>query len=201
MSKGGAGNVVVKILTFILVAVLILGIIGVAAYFFLREKGVTYYVEFDGQRYAAGSDGGNLHLSPSDTPLTFTVKSLVGEQINYDVRVVSNEANNFGFYVGEEFQRFYSNDDENDDYSDLFGLQKNADNFTMNISDGFSVERALTEKFGGDVMLRDSLSEEYSYFVIEVTSGDSSLDLWFTFSGQSVIYPDGVTIDPPQIIY
>lgn len=198
MSKGsGAGSVFGKIITFILVAVLILGIVGIAGYFLLREQGMTYYVEYNGQRYMGGMDGGSLILQRG-TPNEFSVKSLTGEEVNYSVKVTANEANNFGFYVGEEFQRFYSeDDDEVNDYSQEFGLQKNADGFSLTMPEDYTVEQALEDKYGGEVNLRDELSDNMAYFVITVTVEKTSLNLWFVIGADVT----GVTIDPPHIIF
>ena len=198
MSKSsGAGSVFGKIVTFILVAVLILGIVGIAAYFLLREQGMTYYVEYNGQRYMGGMDGGSLVLQ-AGKPHEFSVRSLTGEEVNYSVKVTANEANNFGFYVGEEFQRFYSeDDDEVNDYSQEFGLQKNADGFSLTMPEDYTVEKALEDKYGGEVWLKDELSDSTAYFVITVTVEKTSLNLWFTFGAEIT----GVTIDPPHIIF
>ena len=61
-----AGSINGKVITFILVVLLALGITAVALFFIMRENGITYYVEYNGERYLADSEGGNLWLPPSD---------------------------------------------------------------------------------------------------------------------------------------
>ena len=60
MSKAnGTINTIGKIITYILVVLLVLGIAGGISYFVLRNQGITYYVEYDGEKYLADSDGGS----------------------------------------------------------------------------------------------------------------------------------------------
>ena len=82
MSKAnGTINTIGKIITYILVVLLVLGIAGGISYFVLRNQGITYYVEYDGEKYLADSDGGSLYLPPSDKPQSFAVKSLTGGEV------------------------------------------------------------------------------------------------------------------------
>lgn len=197
MSKAkGAGSAFGKVLTYILVVLLLLGIAGGVAYFFMRSQGVTYYVEYNDTQYLANSDGGSIGLRTGETH-EFSVKSLTGEEVNYSVKVISNEANNFSFSIGDELHRFYEGNDANDDYSSLFGLQKSADGFTITIPNNVTVESIVSEKFGGEIELLSELSDEYSYFVVVVSSGDSVVNLWFTLDGNVT----GITLDTTHIIF
>lgn len=197
MSKAkGAGSAFGKVLTYILVVLLLLGIVGGVAYFFMRSQGVTYYVEYNDTQYLANSDGGSIGLRTGETH-EFSVKSLTGEEVNYSVKVISNEANNFSFSIGDELHRFYEGNDANDDYSSLFGLQKSADGFTITIPNNVTVESIVSEKFGGEIELLSELSDEYSYFVVVVSSGDSVVNLWFTLDGNVT----GITLDTTYIIF
>lgn len=197
MSKAkGAGSAFGKVLTYIFVVLLLLGIVGGVAYFFMRSQGVTYYVEYNDTQYLANSDGGSIGLRTGETH-EFSVKSLTGEEVNYSVKVISNEANNFSFSIGDELHRFYEGNDANDDYSSLFGLQKSADGFTITIPNNVTVESIVSEKFGGEIELLSELSDEYSYFVIVVSSGDSVVNLWFTLDGNVT----GITLDTTHIIF
>lgn len=199
MSKsngGGALNAVGKVITYILVVLLVLGIAGMVAYFALRAQGVTYYVEYNGERYVANGDGGSLGLVNGET-YTFAVKSLTGGEVNYDVTVQSNYSNNFDFVIDGEYKQFYSTTDENNDYSAVFGLQKKADGFSITIPDHFTVEQAVETQYGGDIELQNGyeIDTDLCYFVITVTSDESTVSLWFTFSDLTV------TLDPPQIVF
>ena len=197
MSKSnGALGAVGKVVTYILVVLLVLGIAGGIAYFALRSQGVTYYVEYGGEVYLANGDGGNITLRTGETH-EFSVKSLTGGEVNYDVKVVSNSANNFTFVCDGKPQSFCCTDEELNDYSEIFGLQKNADGFSLSFPDGFTVEQAVEEKFGGEVLFDEELQSDKAYFVISVVADESSVDLWFVFGAKVT----GVTLDPPQIVF
>ena len=197
MSKSnGVFGAIGKVITYILVVLLVLGIAGMVAYFALRAQGVTYYVEYGGERYVANGDGGSIELLNGATS-NFTVKSLTGGEVNYDVTVQSNSANNFDFVLNGENYQFFGKNDENNDYAVVFGLQKKADGFSLTIPDHFPVEQAVETQYGGDIELQNGyeISDDLCYFVITVTSEDSAVNLWFTFSGLTV------TLDTPQIVF
>lgn len=197
MSKtNSVGNAVFKFLTYLLVVLLVLGIAGMVAYFALRGQGVTYYVEYNGERYVANGDGGSLGLINGET-YNFAVKSLTGGEVNFDVTVQSNYSNNFDFVIDGEYNQFYSTTDENNDYSTVFGLQKQSDGFSLTLPDHFTVEQAVEMQYGGDIELQNGyeISDDLCYFVITVTSGESAISLWFMFSDLIV------TLDPPQIVF
>lgn len=197
MSKSnGALGAIGKVITYILVVLLVLGIAGMVAYFALRAQGVTYYVEYGGERYFANGDGGSIELLNGATN-RFSVKSLTGGEVNYSVTVQSNYSNNFDFVIDGEYRQFYSTTEENNDYAAVFGLQKKADGFSLTFPDHFTVEQAVETQYGGDIELQDGyeISDDLCYFVITVTSGESSVSLWFTFSDLTI------TLDPPQIVF
>lgn len=195
MSKtSGAGSAFAKVITYLLVVLLVFGIAGAAAYFLLRKNGVSFYVEYGGTRYYGGAEGGELSLSPSDTPYSFSVQSLTGGEVNYSVSVTSNEANNFDFSFDGSNYRFYGSDESGNDYSKSFSLQKSADGFTL-IVPQMSVEEIVEEKYGGEIELAKDLDADAAYFVITVTSDGSSVSLWFDIEFYLLI------LDPPAIVF
>ena len=103
--------------------------------------------------------------------------------------------NYFSFTCNGKIYQFVSTEEANNDYSEVFGLEKGADGFSLSFPDGFTVEQAVEEKFGGEVLFDEELQSDKSYFVISVTSEDSAVNLWFTFSGLTVM------LNPPQIIF
>lgn len=193
MSK--AGNIIGKVVIFILVVLLILGITAVALFFVMREKGVTYYVEYNGERYFAGSDGGSLWLPPSDNPYRLSVKSLTGGEVNYTVKITSNKANNLMFTVGDELWYLWNDNAEKDDYTEVFGLQKQTDGFSLTIPEDFTVEKAIETKYNADIELKDEIQDNLCYFVITVSVDKTAVNLWFSFNELTV------TLNPPQIIF
>lgn len=194
MSKASSGFG--KIIAWLLVVVLIIAAVGVALYFALRSQGITYYVEYGGERYFANSDGGGLALYTEDKQ-SFSVKSLTGGEIEFDVKITSNADNNIRFVYGDEFHYSYAGVPETDDYSDVFGLQADTDGFSVIIPQNMTVEQAIETKYGGDITLMNELSDNLAYFVIVVTVSESSVKLPFIF----VDKVSGVTLDPPQIIF
>lgn len=196
MSKAnGTINAIGKIITYILVVLLVLGIAGGISYFVLRNQGITYYVEYGGEKYLADSDGGSLYLPPSDKPRSFSVKSLTGGEVNFDVKITSNSANNFTFVYDGQPQKFYGTNEEQNDYSEVFGLEKSADGFTLSIPENFTVEEAVKMKYGGDIEIQGDLNYKLCYFVITVSVDKTAVNLWFNFTELTI------TLDPPSIIF
>ena len=192
----GALDTAGKVVTYILVVLLILGIAGLAAWFALRSQGVTYYVEFEGDRYLANGDGGRLALMSGETH-AFSVKTLTGGEANFEVKITSNPANNFTFSHDGEVYQFVSGEAGDNDYSQVFGLEKETDGFTLTLPEGFTVQRAVEEKFGGAVELGTELQDDRAYFMITVTAGESSVQLWFLFGAEV----SGLSVDPPFVIF
>lgn len=188
--KSAAGKVIAWILVILLVAAVSLA----AGYFFLRDQGVTFYVEYGGTRYYAKSEGGSIGLRSGKTH-SFSVKSLTGGEMNYSAKIISNEANNFGFFVGGEFHRFYDDDEQNDDYSNVFGLTKSPNGFTVTIPETLTVESAVEEKFGSDITPQTELQKDICYFVITVAADGSNVNMWFKIDELLL------SIDPPSIIF
>ena len=50
----GAGKAVGKIVTYLLIVLLVLGVAGAVFYFVAKQEGVSFYVEYDGTRYYSG---------------------------------------------------------------------------------------------------------------------------------------------------
>lgn len=193
MSK--AGSIIGKVVIFILVVLLILGITAVALFCVMREKGITYYVEYNGERYLAGSDGGSLWLPPSDNPYRLSVKSLTGGEVNYTVKITSNKANNLMFAVEDELWYLWNDNAEKDDYTEVFGLQKQTDGFSLTIPEDFTVEKAIETKYNADIELKDEIQDNLCYFVITVSVDETAVNLWFSFNELTV------TLDSPSIIF
>lgn len=194
--KDKVSSTLSKIITYILVVLLLLGVTGCIAFFALRSQGVIFYVEFENDRYFANGEGGSISFVNGET-YSFSVKSLSGGEVNYDVKVVSNASNNFTFSCEGLIYQFASTNEENNDYSEVFGLEKRSDGFSITIPKGFSVEQAVAEKYGGEIMLDGQLQNDKAYFVISVSAEESSLNLWFLFDLDVV----GITLNPPQIIF
>lgn len=190
----GVVNGVAKIITWVFVVLLMLGVVAVFVYLAMRSQGMTYYVEYSGNRYIANGEGGSVWLSTGSEHF-FTVKSLTGGEVNYSVSITANSANNFDFVLDGENYQFFGNDDEKNDYTDIFAVTKNADGFILSLPEDFTVEEAVEEKYGGDVEIQDVLQDDYCYFVLTVVSEESVVNLWFNYSWMEI------TLNPPTIVF
>lgn len=192
-----SGNAVTRIVTYILVVLLVLGVAGVIVYLLAKDEGVTFSVEYGGERYFSGVTEANLTLYTGETH-DFSVKSLTGGNIDFSVSVSSNGENNFVFVYDGEFEDFYVKDDtENNDYSAAFGLQKSESGFLLTLPKGLTVEKVIETKYGGDIQLQESLQSGVPYFVITVSDGENSLNMYFSFGAEV----EGITLNPPQIVF
>lgn len=183
-----------KFILWLLVILFLIGSSFLVVYFVMRSQGMTYYVEFKGERYYANSDGGNITLIEGELS-KFSVKSLTDEDINYSVCVTSNYANNFRFSVRDELYKFYGDDEELNDYSEIFDLQKTDSGFTVCVPRNTTLTSVIEQKFNGSITFFDEINEDLSYFVITVSSGASSVSLWFDFE------PIQVGVDPPKVTF
>ena len=195
MSKvGGGTNTVIKIIIWVLVVLLLFGAAGVIVSYVLQNEGVSFYVEYNGERYFSSVSEADLFFETGDI-YTFNVKSLTGENIDYSVVVQSNGEHNFSFISNSENYDFYVFDDsENNDYSSVFGLKQNEDSFSIIIPENTTVKKIIEMKYGNEIQLQNDLQEGVSYFVVKVNSGDNSLNLAFRFD---VI----ISINPPSIVF
>ena len=193
MSKGNGALVAIgKVITYILVVLFVLGIAGGVVYFFMRNQGMTFYVEYSGTRYLANGESGSIGLVNGTFP-TFIVKSLTGEEVNYSVKVTSNGANNFSFTTSGEQWYLWNDDEAKDDYTDVFEVEKGTDGFTLTLPDGFAVEQAIEQKYGADIVLERDLQGNLNYFIIVVTVDESVVRLPFRFF-DFTIYPSHIVM-------
>ena len=189
----GVRSAVAKIITYILVALLVLGVAGAIAALVLRGNGITFYVEYGENMYYANDGEGCLGLVNGETH-TFAVKSLTGAKIGYEVSVVACPQENFSFTLGEEHRQFYSDTLEDNDYSAVFGLNSTPDGFSIALPAGFTVEQAIRYRFG-DVTFDGVLDKTLSYFAVQVTSDESIVLLHFIFDDYSF------TLGPSAIVF
>lgn len=185
-----------KFVVWLLAVVFIIAVVCIALFFILRERGLTNYVEYNGERYFLGSDGSELFLRRGKTH-EFSVKSLTGGEVDFDVKIMSNVDNNIAFAYNGEYHNSYTGNAEMDDYTDVFDLQADTDGFAVTISQNMTLETAIETKLNGDITLLDEFSDRTACFVITVTVGNSSVVLPFAFGAEV----SDVTLNPPSIIF
>lgn len=166
------GNTLSRILTYVLVVLLVLGIAGIVVSLVMRDQGITFYAEHDGKRYLANDTASYITLTSGET-YDFTVAAFDGGEMDYVVKVTSNADNNFDFTVDGNVYKFYGNDDELNDYSDIFAVMKTQSGFTITFPENYSLQNVLESKYQSDVTLPDNMDNSLSYFILTITSGDS----------------------------
>ena len=97
--------------------------------------------------------------------------------------------------MNDEFWYLWNDDEAKDDYTDVFEVGKDTDGFTLTLPEGFTVEQAIEQKYGADIVLDQELQADLNYFMIVVTVENSIVRIPFRFSDLTV------TLDPPQIVF
>lgn len=193
MSKGL--NTVGKVVAWVLAILLIAGVAGVIVYFVAKEEGADYYVEYGGTKYYGNAEGGKLDIT-SDNEYRFEVRSLTGENVNFDVKVTSNPANNFEYTVDGKLCVWNGSDEKTNDYTDIFNVQKDETGFTMNVPKQFGIYDILQAKYPGQTVDSGSLDAK-DYFLLTVSVGESSVAFWFGTNVATI----GITLDPSEIVF
>ena len=186
MKASGTVDAIGKIVTWILVVLLVLGLAGGAAYLAMKGSGVSFYAETAGEKIFGGTER-ELTFSTGQT-YDFSVRSLEGGKVNYSVKVTANPENNFDFVLDGKIYRFSGEDEERNDYSEVFALT---------IPEGFSAEKAVKAKFGEGVQIGTELSAELAYFSVTIGAGESRAQIFFRFSPELL----AVELDCESIVF
>ena len=185
-----------NIITWFLVVILLLGTAGGAAYFLLRDQGVTFYVEYEEKRCYANTDSAYAELRIGASS-RFDVKTLTGGEVGYSVKIAANGANNFTFRTNGAEKTFHTGAAETDDYTDVFEITRDTGGFSIAVPERFTVKKAVEKKYGGEITLDGELNAENSYFVLTVTADTSAVKLWLIFSSDAT----GIFLDPPATVF
>ena len=188
-------NTAGKIVAWVLAILLIAGVAGVIVYFVAKEEGADYYVEYDGTKYYGNAEGGKLDIT-SGKEYRFEVKSLTGENVDFDVKVTSNPANNFEYTVDGKLCVWYGSDDKANDYTDIFNVQKEETGFTIRAPEQFGIYDILQAKNPGQTVDSGSLDAK-DYFLLTVSVEESSVAFRFGTSAATM----GITLDPSEIVF
>lgn len=183
-----------KFLTYVFALLLCTAAAGAVAYFVLQEKGVSFSVTQDGQRFYSGTEYEELCIPAGET-YDFSVQSLVGESVDYSVKITANVEQSFDFTMDGVLYRFYGAEASLNDYTEIFGVQTDGDMFSVTIPDDFSVSSAVEQRYGGMIELQNDLQYGVCYFVLSVSVGDDTVLLPFWFD---VIR---LSFDTPSIVF
>ena len=139
MKAGGRIDRAGKLVTWLLVVLLVLGLAGGAAYLVMKSRGMTFYAETEGEKIFGGAE--KTLFFRSGRTYEFAVRALEGGEVNYFVSLSSNPANNFEFVLDGKTYRFSGADEAGNDYAEVFSLCKRTDGFSLTIPEGFTAER------------------------------------------------------------
>lgn len=183
-------NPVLRVTICIVFVLIIAGLIGGLLYRVIGSRSTTDYINYNDREYSAGAES-DITLQAQDN--IFGVKSSTGGKADYSVKIVANSENNFEFVMDGQTYNFISADDDNNDYTSVFGISEYTDYFVVNVPDDFTVERAIESIYGKDIEILDELNSSDCYFTIVITLGGSSINLNFNFAEQ-------LSLDPPYIV-
>ena len=191
-------NKATKIITYILLVLAIITVIGVIARFTngFTSDFKTFYVTVDGKDIMISSGG---YLVTNENPLKVDVKYtfnfVTDEMKDYSVKIVPNKIENsdFTYTVDGESKSFQLETD----LTAAFEINKGEKSFTVKPK-GKSLTEVLTAFYGKEVT--DCENKGYTdMFTIVVTSynGEASVKLNFTIAGKVV----GVVLDREVIVF
>ena len=192
-----------KIITCVLLALLLVGTVGLIAHFTngFREDFKTFYITYAGEDIL--SEKSKLALSRGEehrfeVRYIFEGLSEETEPKGYSVEVLANVEK------GKEFE--YSVDGEKITYvdgmylTDVFQIDKQDMYFTLTLSEDISLEKVLESVYEKDVEAPNDLErmEPYLYTLI-VSSYDESVVYYIDFAFH--IGVTGVTLDKSEVVF
>ena len=192
-------NKTIRILSYALLGLLVVGVIGFVAYFTngFKSDFKTFYINVDGKDIM-GSDGG--YKVSKGKPLEVKVKYVFSAGSNqkkeYSVKVVPNtiDGRDFTFSDEKEEKSFQSVED----ITSGFDIKKTESEFTVSPK-GNTVEEVLKVVYPNGKF--DNVNEKgyENMFTLVVTSYDGKANVKLNFSLSSKV--SGVTLDKEGILF
>ena len=192
-------NKATKIITYILLVLAVITVIGVVAHFTngFTSDFKTFYVTVDGKDVMTTYSGGYKVTveKPLQVDVKYTFNFATAETKDYSVKIVPNKIENsdFTYTVDGESKSFQSETD----LTAAFEIDKGEKSFTVKPK-GKSLTEVLTAFYGTEVT--DCENKGYTdMFTIIVTSynGEASVKLNFTVAGKVT----GVSFDKEVILF
>lgn len=192
------GNTVAKVIGYVLLVMVVVGIVGAIVYFTggLTSDFKTFYVTVDGKDVLTTSGG---YLASPEKPLKVDVKYILnsagGDASGYSVKVVPHvvEGKDFDFTLDDQVYSFQAETD----LTAGFDIQREESSFT--VAPKGKVTEVLQAVYPNNTIGDcDGKSYEDMYALI-VTSynGEQSVTLYFTLPEDV----SGVELDKEQIIF
>ena len=194
---------IVKIITSVLLALLLVGTMGVIAHFTngFREDFKTFYITYEGEDIL--SEKSSLELSRGEVhrfDVTYIFEGLDEEETpkGYSVEIVSSVEK------GKEFE--YTVDGEKIGYVDgmyltnVFQIDKQDTYFTLTLPEDISLKKILESVYEKDVEVLNNVeaTEPYLYTLV-VSSYDESVTYHMDFA--FYIGVTGVTLDKSEVVF
>ena len=187
MSRRKAGNVIIKIISFLLVLALLGAGIAVI-YRYIKGSGdptgasETFYLEYDGEKLP----GGESEMSfETGAEATFEVKfiDLEDGSQDYSVKVLPNEREYFQYSIGDRYYEWRPLD-KTEDLSSVFGLKKEAASFTLSVPAWACVNTVLSSIYPGEeIFVSDpGVLDTMPLYRLVVSSGDQAAAYVINFS-------------------
>ena len=191
-------NKATKIITYILLILAVITVIGVVAHFTngFTSDFKTFYVTVDGKDVMTSSGGYKVTTEkPLQVDVKYTFNFATDETKDYSVKIVPNKIENsdFTYTVAGESKSFQSETD----ISNGFEIAKSEKSFTIRPK-GETISEVLSAVYDKEVT--DCENKGYTdMFTIIVTSynGEASVKLNFTIAGKVV----GVVLDREVIVF
>ena len=194
---------ITKIITSVLLALLLLGTVGLIAHFMngFREDFKTFYVTYEGEDIL--SEKSSLELPRGEEhrfDVTYIFEDLdeATEPKGYSVEVVSNVEK------GNEFE--YTVDGEKITYMDgmyltkAFQIDKQDTYFTLTLPEDISLEKVLESVYGKDVEApKDEACEDPYLYTLVVTSYDESVRYYIDFALDAKV--SKVQLYPSEVVF
>lgn len=194
---------IVKIITSVLLALLLVGTMGVIAHFTngFREDFKTFYVTYEGEDILSEKSGLELPRGEAhrfDVTYIFEDLDKEEEPRGYSVEIVSNVEK------GKEFE--YTVDGEKISYVDgmyltnVFQIDKQDTYFTLTLPEDISLKKILESVYEKDVEVPNDVeaTEPYLYTLV-VSSYDESVTYHIDFA--FYIGVTGVTLDKSEVVF
>lgn len=171
-------NIIVKILTYVLFVLLVLGIAGIISLLVLRSNGVTFTVMHCTKIYYSDDEQQSLgELEPGEEKFVMLDISGAG---GYEVSITSNPEADFSFTVNGVSYHFYDEDNAaQNDYSDFFCLEKTSTGFMFTVPESNYITEIIGAVYGGEAEIDTDLPDT-DLFLLTVSAGDSVLQLSFS---------------------
>lgn len=196
-----ANKKMIRIITYIILAAVLLGVIGFFAYLTngFKSDPSNFYVEVNEKVYK--TDNIKELTLPSGTDIKFNCSYLLGKVDNtFSVKVLPNvgKITDFDFYANDMVYSFCAESE----YTKGFNISKQNDGFTVNIPSNYSILTILQKNYEGQTIALDESVDTFSnsYFVISVTSSDGKATVSIPIKFTAKIGVTGVELDKGDLL-